>query len=166
MAAAAVRHPANAPTIAAMTELLWVMHRSRLLAQQGTPAMALVIHLARIGPMRSIDLADTMNLNQSTVSRHLAHLEESGLVARTPDPDDGRAHLITVTPAGCEAAQQHVTARVHQLEQVIDEWPERDRADLARLLTRFTDGFTAQLDDPPDPAAPGPARAPAQKDVR
>jgi DNA-binding MarR family transcriptional regulator len=145
MAAAAVRHPDNAPAIAALTDLLWVMHRSRMMLQQGTPVMALVVHLVRCGPMRPSDLAGAMHLDQSTVSRHLTHLESSGLVARTPDPADGRAHVVAATAAGRAQAGQMVAARVHDFEQVIDGWSDLDRSDFSRLLTRFSDEFAARL---------------------
>src|SRR3954467_13260516 len=36
--------------------------------------------LARCGPIRSSDLAKELYLDQSTVSRHVAHLETAGLV--------------------------------------------------------------------------------------
>jgi DNA-binding MarR family transcriptional regulator len=151
MAMAAVRTPGNASTIAALTDLLWVMHRSRMLQQQGTPAMSLVVHLARCGPMRSSDLAGAMHLDQSTVSRHLAHLELSGLVTRAADPADGRAQLVAATATGREHAHQVIAARVHDFEQVIDDWSDRDRADLSRLLARFSDEFAAQLGTPERP---------------
>lgn len=150
MAMAAVRNPANAATIAALTDLLWVMHRSRVMQQQGTPAMALVVHLARRGPMRSCDLAGAMHLDQSTVSRHLAHLEASGLVTRTPDPADGRAHLLAVTADGEAQAHLAIAARVNDFERVIDGWSDRDRDDLSRLLARFSDEFAARLGEGPD----------------
>lgn len=146
---AAVQNPANADTIAALTDLLWVMRRSRLLHQQGTPAMALVVHLAKSGPLRSSDLAGAMNLDQSTVSRHVAHLESAGLVVRQPDPADGRAHLVQVTPEGREQAHTVITSRVHELERIVDDWPDSDRADFARLLARFSSEFEAQLADAP-----------------
>jgi DNA-binding MarR family transcriptional regulator len=145
-----VGNPANAATIGALTDLLWLMQRSRLLRQQGGPAKALVVHLYRCGPMRSSDLAGAMNLDHSTVSRHLAHLEESGFIDRAPDPVDGRAHLVAVSATGRELADQVIATRVRHLEQVIDTWSDNDRDDLSRLLTRFTDDYSAlHVDGPP-----------------
>lgn len=146
VANASVRDPANAGAIAALTDLLWVMHRSRMLHQQGAPGTALVMHLVRRGPMRSGDLASAMNLDQSTVSRHLAHLDAAGLVARSPDPADGRAQLVAATAAGQEQAHRLIATRVQEFEQVVDAWPARDRSEFARLLNRFSEEFAGQLE--------------------
>ena len=145
MAMAAVVDPANAAAIAALSDLLWVMHRSRLMQQQGAPALALVVHLTRTGPMRSSDLAGAMNLDQSTVSRHITHLAAAGLITRTPDPADGRAQLVAVTDAGRQQAHDLIASRVRDLEQVVSSWSEPDRADFARLLTRFSEEFAESL---------------------
>jgi DNA-binding MarR family transcriptional regulator len=142
---AAVRDQANAGTIGALTDFLAVMQRWRLLRQQGAPAMALLVHLARCNPMRSSDLASAMHLDQSTVSRHLAHLESAGLVTRTPDPADRRAHHVAATATGREQARQVISSRVQDFELVVDAWSDRDRSDLARLLTRFSAEFSGQI---------------------
>src|SRR3990170_3275929 len=43
------------------------------------------------GPIRLTDLAQRMQLDASTVSRHARQLEERGLLERADDPDDRRA---------------------------------------------------------------------------
>jgi DNA-binding MarR family transcriptional regulator len=129
---------------AALSDFLSVIQRSRLMQQHGAPAMALVVHLTRTGPMRSSDLAGELNLDQSTVSRHVAQLATAGLVARTPDPIDGRAHLVEVTPAGRQRAHELVASRVRDLVAVVETWSDADRAELARLLTRFSEDVAAR----------------------
>lgn len=149
-ALAAVRHPANAAPIAAFSDLVAAVQRSKALRQQGAPARSLLLHLARDGAMRASDLAASVGLDQSTVSRHLAQLEGSGLVVRTPEPADRRAHLIAVTEQGVAEVQEVIASRVHDLEQVFDGWTNADRAQLARLLTRFTDAYVASFGDRAD----------------
>jgi len=51
-------------------------------------------------PRRVSDLADKVYADISTVSRQVTHLVGLGLIERLPDPEDGRAHLLTLTPAG------------------------------------------------------------------
>jgi DNA-binding MarR family transcriptional regulator len=55
------------------------------------------------GPVRVTDLAAAERLAQPTVTLLVKGLEARGLVERRPDPDDGRAVLVTVTDAGREA---------------------------------------------------------------
>jgi DNA-binding MarR family transcriptional regulator len=48
------------------------------------------------------DLADTIHLSQSALSRTIARLEKSGLVQRAMCPDDRRGVSVCLTPAGNE----------------------------------------------------------------
>ena len=61
--------------------------------------------LAKCGPIRSGDLAKELFLDQSTVSRHIAHLEASGLVEKVADPDDRRATQLHLTDLGHKYVQ-------------------------------------------------------------
>ena len=38
------------------------------------------------------------------MAEFVRYLEERGYVERVPDPSDGRARLVRLTPKGCEAA--------------------------------------------------------------
>ena len=48
------------------------------------------------------ELADALNINESTVTRNLNKLEKKGLITRTPEK---RKKIISVTPEGIEIAQ-------------------------------------------------------------
>src|SRR5687767_2537569 len=56
-----------------------------------------------VGGCHLKDLAVRCALDPSTVSRAVAALVRSRLVARTADPRDGRASVLTVTPDGRHA---------------------------------------------------------------
>jgi DNA-binding MarR family transcriptional regulator len=45
----------------------------------------------------------------------LAALEQRGMVARSPDADDGRRAVMTLTPAGREVIHDHRSASVELL---------------------------------------------------
>ena len=53
-------------------------------------------------PQRATDLAGYFGVGKATMSRQLHALEELGLVAREPDPADGRASLVRLTDEGRE----------------------------------------------------------------
>jgi len=89
------------------------------------------------GNMRIRELADCVNLDASTVSRHVAQLTGLGLVERTPDPDDGRASLLAITADGGAQLEQAFERRRALLAQCLDAWPEDDLSQLDQLLTRF-----------------------------
>ncbi|GAB1824208.1 MarR family winged helix-turn-helix transcriptional regulator [Herbidospora sp. RD11066] len=56
--------------------------------------------VAQLGPVRLGDLAAHEGITAPTLSRVVAGLEFLGLLARSPDPADGRASLISLTPTG------------------------------------------------------------------
>ncbi len=97
-------------------------------------------------PMRISDLAAKVELDSSTVSRHIKALQESGLVERTTDPADGRASLVQLSEQGREIMRAAFQRRFQRIEGVLEPWSERDRADLQRLLTRLAADLQAAHD--------------------
>lgn len=89
------------------------------------------------GPMRVTDLAGCSNLDTSTVSRHVAQLDRAGLVERTPDPADRRAHRIGLTPKGRQTLDDAFYRRRLLLSRGIGDWDAADVAQLDHLLGRF-----------------------------
>lgn len=55
---------------------------------------------------RLTELADRAGVTKQTASLLVAALEREGLVERVPDPTDGRARLIQLSPRGRKAAQR------------------------------------------------------------
>ena len=88
-------------------------------------------------PMRVTELAASTNLDTSTVSRHVAQLDRAGLVERTPDPDDRRAHLVGLTPQGQDRLDEAFRRRRALLSRGLRDWDTDDVTHLDRLLSRF-----------------------------
>src|ERR1700694_4166705 len=89
-------------------DLLGVVARLNRLATQRSP-MPLPWAQARLlstiqdqGVARISDLAALDHCSQPTMTMQVRRLEDAGLVSRTADPDDARAVLIRITPAGIE----------------------------------------------------------------
>jgi DNA-binding MarR family transcriptional regulator len=59
-----------------------------------------LIVLQDSGQARLSELAAVLELDLSTVSRHVSHFQRLGLIARTPDADDGRAFQLSLTEEG------------------------------------------------------------------
>lgn len=59
-----------------------------------------IIEIGRAGQLSLIDLANTLNLDNSTMSRTVNHLVAGGLAERQHNPDDRRYVDISLTPAG------------------------------------------------------------------
>jgi len=101
----------------------------------------LLSHLMTVGPLRASDLSERACLDLSTVSRHLSGLEADGYVTRTPDPDDGRAQLLSVTPSGEQLVKEVRKQRLAMLAQALDGWSDTDRLQLIRLIRRLADSL-------------------------
>ena len=61
-------------------------------------AYGLLIRLEELGRQRATELAAYIGVGKATMSRQLRALEDLGLIAREPDPADGRAWLVDLTP--------------------------------------------------------------------
>jgi DNA-binding MarR family transcriptional regulator len=93
--------------------------------------------LAGCGPLRLSSLAANLELDASTVSRHVKQLEEHGYLGRTIDPDDGRASRIALTDAGRVALDQHIARRKALIAAALDDWSDSDRESLRTILDRL-----------------------------
>src|SRR5688500_18439341 len=70
-------------------------------AERHTFTTLSVLHtLTHRGPMRLTALTTTEQITQPAVTQLVGRLERDGLVERRPDPDDRRAVIVQVTPAG------------------------------------------------------------------
>lgn len=100
--------------------------------------------LVREGDIRLTVLAERQHVDASVASRQVAELEGRGLVERSRDPDDARAHLLRVTPAGRDL---HERARVRQLavvRDVLGAWSDDDARALVHQLTRLNDDLRGE----------------------
>ncbi len=87
--------------------------------------------------MRLSDLAAAVELDASTVSRQVKQLEDKGMLERTPDPADGRASLIRISPEGRLIMQAAFRRRFERIKSVLEPWSQRDRELLQKLLIRL-----------------------------
>ena len=57
------------------------------------------------GPQRIGELAAALRISQPAITQFVPTLEEQGLAARTSDPNDARATVLTITNEGREALE-------------------------------------------------------------
>jgi DNA-binding MarR family transcriptional regulator len=90
-----------------------------------------------LGPLRVSQLAELLDLSLPVTSRALQRLEDDGLVARRPDPLDGRATRFVTTAAGRRTRAAIQGAMHDELGAVLASWSQADRQRLADLLPRL-----------------------------
>src|SRR5438477_5344657 len=69
-------------------------------------AVMVLQQLAEAGPVRTGELAARLSVEAPHVTRQVQRLQRAGYADRAPDPDDRRAHLIQLTPAGRAASDR------------------------------------------------------------
>jgi MarR family transcriptional regulator, lower aerobic nicotinate degradation pathway regulator len=97
----------------------------------------LLAALEEFGPASQAALGRRTRIDRSDVVAALNDLAGRGLIKRSPDPDDRRRNIITITPAG--------TGQLRTLDQILAGVQEKllaplsaaDRTQLIRLLTRL-----------------------------
>jgi len=103
---------------------------------------ALLLPLERDGAQRCSALATKAGIDVSVASRQIAVLERSGYVERRPDPVDGRANLLSLTPAGVETIAATRALRQDWALSALASWDEGD----ARVLSDLLDRLVADLE--------------------
>lgn len=102
-------------------------------------------------PRRVSAVADSIHSDASTVSRQVSHLVQHGLLVKIGDPEDGRAQLLSLSPAGLEVIDKLVRGRGQWFERLLASWSDDDARTFEHYLTRFGDdleAFKAQLAAP------------------
>ena len=96
--------------------------------------------LRRIGPpyrMRPTEFASALMLTSSGTTKRLDRLEQAGLIAREPDPEDRRGTLISLTAPGhrlIDGVTEAHLANERRLVSALTDAEQRRLADLLRKL--------------------------------
>ena len=88
--------------------------------------------VARLGPLRISELADIEGVNPTMLSRIVGKLEVTGLLHRSPDPDDKRAALVEATERGTEL---HLRLRAERTRLLAERLASLTSDDATQLLT-------------------------------
>ena len=107
-------------------------------------AILLMKALLQRGPLRLSALAGLLDVDASTVSRQVRHLEDRGLLERTSDPDDGRASRIALSAEGQTRLEAGAQRRRALVSALMETWPAEEREHLRLLLNRLLDELDQQ----------------------
>lgn len=91
------------------------------------------------GPTSQADLGRRTDIDRSDVTAVVDDLVDRGWVHRSPDPADRRRNTISITRAGRSALRRLDRALDRAQDEVLAPLTDRERATLARLLTKLSD---------------------------
>lgn len=96
--------------------------------------------LRRTGPpyqLRPSDFTGALMLTSSGTTKRLDRLERAGLIERSPDPDDRRGVMITLTKAGHELIDRVTEAHLANEARILGGLSAAERERLAGLLRKL-----------------------------
>lgn len=83
-------------------------------------------------------LAEHLVVDKGQLSRTVRELEQLGLIRRDPDPEDGRASILSPTELGLERLAAARAPQEDTLVKALHGWPIDDIRNLTRLLHALT----------------------------
>ena len=123
---------------------------AKLLAGSGVKLdRALFPLLSRIGlhpPMSTVELANLVGRDHSTVSRQISKLEELGLINRLPSKEDQRVRLLAPSRKGRSLLTRVDDVRRCWMEDHFRDWSVKDRDQLLKLMSRLMEKTGSELD--------------------
>ncbi len=117
----------------------------RLAARPDAPVLRtahtrLFPHLDAAGTRGSV-LAERLGITKQAVSKLVGDLIDQGVVEQVPDPDDGRASLVRLTPLGLD----RIALGLDVLAELEDEVRERVDAEAMDRFAAVLDAWIATL---------------------
>ena len=102
---------------------------------------AILSRLYLEGPLNMSRLAELVDKTKPTVTVLVNKLEKQGLVERTPDPSDGRASLVRLTPASLAYKADMLDISNRLREKAFKDISVKDQLVLAELLERVVENL-------------------------
>jgi DNA-binding MarR family transcriptional regulator len=136
----------------------------RTAVEAGVPvsraAVPILRLLAESPSLRPGEIAARLEVEPPHIARQVHQLERAGYAESVPDSTDRRAHTVRLTPAGRDAISRISQAGRQQMLKALAAWSPQERQQLATLISRMADDFSAYaasqgIDLAADAADPG-----------
>jgi DNA-binding MarR family transcriptional regulator len=123
-----------------LTSMVDLIRTTRSVAHRQTDALGItgtpfgILRKLATGDARPSDLACSLQIAPSVVSRALVPLEKSGLVERRQDPDDARAWRLGLTVAGRNRLDERQDYINDRFAELLSGWDPADLEQLALMM--------------------------------
>lgn len=116
------------------------------LSEHCKPGMgSLLFTLWRRDDQTPKEIAESLNVAKSTITRQIDALKKSGLVRTCPDPNDGRGIRVSLTTRAKKLQPDATALAVRVEDLLVQGMTPRQSATLRSLLTTVTGNITEEL---------------------
>lgn len=122
-------------------------HAPRVHPEVEAAAYPALFNLAE-GERRVSALAESIHSDISTTSRQVSTLAGHGLLEKLSDPEDGRAQVVRLTPAGQELVGTIHRQSTQWFQDLLEGWTAQEAQELAAGLEHFIASLEASLAAP------------------
>lgn len=98
----------------------------------------LLMCLAHYDTLSARDISQLTRRPRNSISRAVHRMLAEGYLDRSPDPDDGRQALLTITPAGRKLHEKIAARLAARQEEILAPLSAAERRQLDRILERLT----------------------------
>jgi DNA-binding MarR family transcriptional regulator len=102
------------------------------------PQFRALVILASRGPLRLTHLAEHLAVNPSTAMRMAERLAASGMIDRSPNPENRRESILALTDTGRTVVDQVTNRRRREIAAVVQRMPAAHRDRLVDALEAFS----------------------------
>lgn len=131
---------------------LFVRAIERRLTGGNAGPMPVFFALADGGTLSQSALARWAVVEQPTMANTLSRMERDGLIARTPDPNDGRSALVGLSKLGMLRAHEALASAREVNGLALAGFKPAEREALFEMLRRIAGNLEADGQDSPPPA--------------
>lgn len=93
-----------------------------------------LMRIANEGPMNQATLAGLLGFAPRSVTETIDALEREGLVTRAEDPQDRRARIVAITPAGRTAHEAAMAVKAEAMTEIFGSLSPAERSSLLALF--------------------------------
>jgi MarR family transcriptional regulator for hemolysin len=133
---------------------LFVRAIERRLAGGSAGPMPVFFALAEGEALSQSALARRAVVELPTMANTLNRMERDGLIARTPDPEDGRSALVSLTKLGLQRAHEALASAKEVNALALAGFKSAEREQVLSMLRRVAENLDADGQDSPPPALP------------
>lgn len=107
-------------------------------------AVILLSRLHAQGPMSVAELAESFDMDVSTIHRQTTAAMKTELLERIPDPDGGIARKLRPTEEGVRRLTAELEARKQGFAQILGDWSEDEVLEFVDYLRRYNEAIESR----------------------